>query len=122
MSQKKVLLYSPDGKEENWFMEDEAPAGWVRHKPQVEYEGEVLPGGGDPTLKGYDPPGVMEVGEAPFSNKGTQMVDDDKRYEIASEISKLTDDERLAEAERLQGEGRMEEAEVVLEETQDDGH
>ena len=91
MSQKKVLLYSPDGKEECWFMEDEAPAGWVRHKPEVVEEGDVLPGGGDPDLKGYDPP-------------------------------ELTDDERLAEAERLQGEGRMEEAEVVLEETQDDGH
>lgn len=109
MSQKKVLLYSPDGKEECWFMEDEAPAGWVRHKPEVEYEGEVLPGGGDPDLKGYDPPGVMEVGEVPSANERTREPE-------------LTDDERLAEAERLQGEGRMEEAEVVLEETQDNGH
>ena len=84
MSQKKVLLYSPDGKEECWFMEDEAPAGWVRHKPEV----------------------VEELKD--LSGNGNHL--------------ELTDDERLAEAERLQGEGRMEEAEVVLEETQDDGH
>lgn len=34
MSQKKVYLFSPDGKEEGWFMEDETPAGWVRTKPE----------------------------------------------------------------------------------------
>ncbi len=36
MSQKKVLLYSPDGKEEGWYMEDEAPPGWLRSKPEAE--------------------------------------------------------------------------------------
>jgi hypothetical protein len=35
MSQKKVLLYSPEGKEE-WFMEDDAPAGWTPTPPVTE--------------------------------------------------------------------------------------
>lgn len=34
MSQKKILLYSADGEKEEWFMEDQAPADWVRHKPE----------------------------------------------------------------------------------------
>ena len=93
MSQKKVLLYSPDGKEENWFMEDEAPADWLRHKPQS-----------------------LDTPKADILKLSVpQSLNSDK-------TPKLTDDEKLAEAERLQGEGRMEEAEVVLEETQDDGH
>lgn len=36
MSQKKVYLFSPDGKEEGWFMEDETPGGWLRSKPEPE--------------------------------------------------------------------------------------
>lgn len=35
MSQKKVLLYSPEGKEE-WFMEVDAPAGWTPQPPVTE--------------------------------------------------------------------------------------
>ena len=50
MSQKKVYLYSPDGKEERWVMEVDAPAGWLKSHPN-----EVQPGEGDGSLKGSDP-------------------------------------------------------------------
>jgi len=43
MSQKKVYLYSPDGKEEGWFMELEAPAGWLPSPPKELETSEVEP-------------------------------------------------------------------------------
>jgi hypothetical protein len=80
MSQKKVLLYSPDGKEEGWYMENEAPAGWSNQPPETEQpepagdpdpvEGDVQPGEGDGTLKGSDPEvpehtgGLTDVGSS----------------------------------------------------------
>ena len=36
MSQKKVYLYSPDGTEEGWYMELQAPPGWVSSRPAAE--------------------------------------------------------------------------------------
>ena len=54
MSQKKVYLFSPDGKEEGWFMEDDAPAGWVRSKPKPE-EGSA-PNINPETVKGENEP------------------------------------------------------------------
>lgn len=35
MSQRKLYLYSPDGKSEGWYMEKEAPAGWLKSAPEA---------------------------------------------------------------------------------------
>jgi hypothetical protein len=99
MSQKKVLLYSPEGKEE-WVMECDAPAGWTPQPPvteedvaaseaeeedlrkQVEeMEGDVQPGDGDGTLKGSDPEvpehtnGLTDVNESAEEAEGYRDSD-----------------------------------------------
>jgi len=59
MEQK--LYYSPDGKESRWYDSGKQPEGWTVEPVAEEIEGDVLPGDGDGTLKGYDPDDDQEL-------------------------------------------------------------
>ena len=72
MSQRKLYLYSPDGKEEGWYMEDKAPAGWLKSDPNIS---KVLPGDGDGTLKGSDPDEELEEDEETLEELQQQLDD-----------------------------------------------
>lgn len=65
MSQKKLYLFNPDGKEEGWYMEDEAPPGWLRSKPELEEGSAPNP---DPNYQGSIKP------ETPSDDQ--QLIDD----------------------------------------------
>lgn len=87
----QVYVYGPDGDKEGWYYENEVPEGWVRQKPEEEEDN-------------HKPP--IEI---------VEPTDEERENpDYFSQAKELNNEEKLAEAQRLEAEGNIEEANAIL--------